>query len=43
MMVKGWVSHSELQKEENLGLMNYLGNSYRVARLRAGDMYSSCG
>ena len=37
-MVKFWVSHSELQKEEKCGGMNDQGKSYQVEMLRAGHL-----
>ena len=30
-MVKCWLSHSELQTEEKLGVMKYQGNYYNVS------------
>ena len=38
MMVQLWVSHSELQIEENLGLMKDQGKSYQVALVRVQYM-----
>ena len=38
-MVKCWVSHSELQTEAKLVVMNDQVKSYQVARLRSGHLY----